>query len=142
MKTRKLWIGAAMLVLAVACNRNDRTTSGFPENQQAGNTITMTGCLQPAEQGIGGSASAEGVDRFVLANARMASPAAEPSAPASDSATPLYVVEGDSSELRRHVSHEVELTGRIDDSTDSSSPNARRFKAESIKDLASTCSPR
>jgi hypothetical protein len=133
-----------MLVLAVACNRSDRTASGFPQDQQAGNTITMTGCLQPAEQGIGGSASAEGVDRFVLANARMASPAAEPSAPATDSATPLYVVEGDTGELRRHVSHEVELTGRLDDSADANSPNpnARRFKAESIKDLAATCSPR
>lgn len=157
MNTRKLWMGAALLALTAACNRTDRQSSSVTgqdtaSGQQAGNSVTLTGCLQPGEQGLGGSPpgtgarTSEGVDQFQLANARMTASSTDSSrsssASTADASAPLYIVEGDTEELRRHVSHEVELMGRIEDTTDANSanPNARRFRAESIKDLSSTCS--
>jgi hypothetical protein len=53
MNTRTPWIGAVVLVLAAACNRDDaRTSSGAPEGDQA--SVKLTGCLQPGEQGLAG----------------------------------------------------------------------------------------
>jgi hypothetical protein len=78
MNRRTLWIGAAVLVLAAGCNTNDTQSSigsarDNDDDRQA--RITVTGCLQPAEQGLGSprpnsaSRSAEDVGRFVLTNA-------------------------------------------------------------------------
>jgi len=123
MKTGTLWIGAAVLVLAAGCNRNDRQTSSgsvLDRNNDRQAKITVTGCLQPGQQGLepnAASRSAEGVDRFVLANATpsSASPssgASQPSTSATAAIGPLYILDGKKDELRQHIGQQVEVTGK------------------------------
>jgi hypothetical protein len=157
MKTGTLWIGAAMLVLAAGCNRSERqTSSGSVLDRDSGRQarITVTGCLQPGEQGLASrepnaaSRSAEDVDRFILANATPAS--ASPSSDASTSATaatgPLYILEGKKDELRQHIGHQVEVTGQPEDnrspSSDPNQPNAQRLEVESVRMIAANCATR
>jgi hypothetical protein len=156
MKTGTFWIAAVVLVLAAGCNRNDRQTSSGSvldrNNDQA--RITVTGCLQPGEQGLepnAASRSAEGVDRFVLANATpsSASPSSEASQP-STSATaaigPLYILDGKKDELRQHIGQQVEVTGKPEDGVSSSSdpnqPNAQHLEVESVRMIAPNCATR
>jgi hypothetical protein len=146
MRTGTLWIGAAVLVLAAGCNRNDTTSSGAPGDVDRQASITLTGCLQPGEQGLASqepnaaARSAEGIDRFVLANAKT------PASPESiDSSGPLYILEGKTDELRQHVSHQVEVTGRVKDDDSASSPsstsgNSRRVEVDSVRMIAANCS--
>jgi hypothetical protein len=144
MNTRTLWIGAAVLVLAAGCNRNDSTSTGNPRNGDQAK-ITLTGCLQSGEQGLassepnGASRSGEGADRFVLANAM---PPGSPSAsPSTDSSGPLYVLEGKKDELRQHVGQQVEITGDQQDERDSSDSarGARHIEVDSVRMIAANC---
>lgn len=145
MNIRTLWIGAAVLVLAAGCNRNDRrTSSGLPQNDQA--KVTLTGCLQSGEQGLApsepssASRSAEGVDRFVLANA---APPAQPSASSTDSTGPLYILEGKNDELRQHVGQQVEITGEPKNtSSDANSASTRHIEVDSVRMIAANCASR
>ena len=156
MKTGTLWIGAAVLVLAAGCNRNDRQTSSgsvLDRNNDRQARITVTGCLQPGEQGLepnAASRSAEGVDRFVLANATpsSASPSSEASQPSTSTAAigPLYILDGKKDELRQHIGQQVEVTGKPEDGVPSSSdpnqPNAQHLEVESVRMIAVNCSIR
>ena len=147
MNTRTLWMGTVMLVLAAGCNRSITETSNPQDGDRQASTITLTGCLQPGEQGLAGepnaaSRSSEGVDQFVLANAKM--PGSEAGA-ASDSTNPLYILEGKNDELRQHVGQQVEVVGKPQDSSasasDSSQGNTRRVEVESVRMIAERCSP-
>ena len=160
MNTRTLWIGAAVLVLAAGCNRNDTRAgdgSVLDNDSDRQARITVTGCLQPGEQGLGSrepnaaSRSAEGVDRFMLTNATPAS--ASPSSDASQSSTsatastgPLYILEGKKDELRTHIGHQVEITGKPEDnrssSPDPNQPNAQRLEVDSVRMIAANCATR
>jgi hypothetical protein len=142
MNRRTLWIGAAVLVLAAGCNRNDtdrRTGSVLDNDRQA--RITVTGCLQAGEQGLGSrepnaaARSAEGVNRFVLANATQSSTSA------TGSTTPLYVLEGQANVLRTHVGQQVEVTGQTEGTypSDGNQPAAQRLQVESVKMVARRC---
>jgi hypothetical protein len=142
MNTRTLWIGAAVLVLAAGCNRSDRdarTGSVLDKERQA--KITVTGCLQAGEQGLGSrepnatARSAEGVNRFVLANATQSS------ASATGSTTPLYMLEGQANILRTHVGQQVEITGHPEETipTDGNQPSAQRLQVESVRMIAQRC---
>ena len=157
MKTGTLWIAAAVLVLAAGCNRNDRQTSSgsvLDRNNDRQARITVTGCLQPGEQGLEPSAasrSAEGVDRFVLANATpsSASPSSEasqPSTAATAAIGPLYILDGKKDELRQHIGQQVEVTGKPEDGVPSSSdpnqPNAQHLEVESVRMIAANCATR
>jgi hypothetical protein len=137
-------MGAVVLVLAAGCNRSDtRTGTGAPDadgDRQASN-ITLTGCLQSGEQGLASrepnaaARSGEGVDRFVLANAKMPGSATS----ANDATRPLYVLDGDEDELRQHVGQQVEVTGKPEDDADASQGNARRLEVESVRMIAMNC---
>jgi hypothetical protein len=146
MNTRTLWIGAAVLVLAAGCNRNDRTSAGNPRTGDQAK-ITLTGCLQSGEQGLASSEpnaasrSAEGVDRFVLANAMP--PGSPSAAPSPDSSGPLYILEGKKDELRQHVGQQVEITGdQQSDSSDPARANTRRIDVDSVRMIAANCASR
>ena len=160
MNTRTLWIAAAVLVLAAGCNRTDRRAGdgsvlGNDNDRQA--RITVTGCLQPGEQGLGSrepnaaSRSAEGVDRFMLTNATPASAspssdASQPSTSATAATGPLYILEGKTDELRTHVGQQVEITGKAEDtrasSPDPNQPNAQRLEVDSVRMIAANCATR
>jgi hypothetical protein len=145
MKIATLWIGAAALVLTVACNRNDTRTSNGPGGDRDQAKITLTGCLQSGEQGLASpepnssSRPAEGVDQFVLANAKMPGSAAS-----TDSTGSLYVLEGEKGELREHVGKQVEVVGEIKDDSaataDANPANVRRLDVDSVRAIAERCS--
>ena len=148
MNTRTLWMGAVVLVLAAGCNRSNTETSNPQDGDRQASTITLTGCLQPGEQGLASrepdaaSRSPEGVDQFVLANAKMPGSAA---GAANDSTNPLYILEGKNDELRQHVGQQVEVVGKPQDSSasvsDSSQSNTRRLDVESVRMIAANCAP-
>jgi hypothetical protein len=153
MNRRTLWIGAAVLVLAAGCNRDnrdERTGSVLDNDRQA--RITVTGCLQSAEQGLGSrepnaaARSAEGVNRFVLANATPASgspsaDASQPSTSATAATGPMYILEGRANELRTHVGQQVEITGepQESDAADAKQPTAQRLQVESVRMISQRC---
>ena len=116
-----VWIAAA--ALSAAC-------SGM--GQQA-RDITVTGCLQPGEQGLASPppsdapASPVNVDRFVLADSN------------TGSAAPLYILEGKKDELRQHLSQQVEVTGKLADSSTSTPSNPKRLDVDSVKVISPTC---
>lgn len=159
MNTRSLWIGAAVLVLAAGCDRNDRRAgdgSVLDNDNDRQARITVTGCLQPGEQGLGSrepnaaSRSAEDVDRFMLTNATPAaaspsSDASQPSTSAAASTGPLYILEGKKDELRSHLGQQVEITGKPDDrasTPDPNQPTAQRLEVDSVRMIAANCATR
>jgi hypothetical protein len=164
MNTRTLWIGATVLVLAAGCNRNDRRAgdgSVLDKDNDRQARITVTGCLQPGEQGLSrepnsASRSGEGVDRFMLTNATPAtqssspdasrSPSPSSSASATASTGPLYMLEGKTDELRTHIGQQVEVTGQPEDNgrdgANPNQPNAQRLEVESVRMIAQTCATR
>ena len=145
-------MAAAVLMLAAGCNRNDRQTSSgsvLDRNNDRQARITVTGCLQPGEQGLepnAASRSAEGVDGFVLANATPSSEASQPSTSATAAIGPLYILEGKKDELRQHIGQQVEVTGKPEDGVPSSSdpnqPNAQHLEVESVRMIAQNCATR
>jgi hypothetical protein len=116
MKTRNLWIAAA--ALSAACGMGARD-------------VTVTGCLQSGEQGLASPsdapASPENVNRFVLADT------------SSASAAPLYVLEGKKEELRQHLSQQIEVKGRLADTSTSTTSNPKRLDVNSVKVITETC---
>lgn len=147
MNTRTLWMGAVVLVLAAGCDRNDTRTSNASTDNDRQAKITLTGCLQAGEQGLASrepnaaSRSSEGVDQFVLANARMpGSPAdSSPSASSADSSGRLYILDGETGELRQHVGHQVEVIGEPKDNADANQANAQRLEVESVRMISERC---
>jgi hypothetical protein len=141
MNRRTLWIGAAVLVLAAGCNRNRDANTGSVLDNGRQARITVTGCLQAGEQGLGSrepnaaARSAEGVNRFVLANATQSASSA------TGSTTPLYVLEGQANVLRTHVGQQVEITGEPEDRypSDGNQPTAQRLQVESVRMIAKRC---
>jgi hypothetical protein len=129
-------ISIAVAALAV-------TFAGCNARSDNANKVTVAGCVQSAEQGLG-STDKKDIDKFMLTN--VASSAAAPAtAPApndqprsdqarsdqavsdqarSDAAAPAatapaasgtpYMLDGKTSELRDHLNQRVEITGRLD----------------------------
>ena len=116
--------------------------------ERSANTVTVSGCVQSAEQGIG-SKDKNDIDKFMLTNASLTSNGAAPSsAPGdqgrsrpsdqtgndrarSDAAAPAapapaapataantFMLDGKASELREHLNQQVEVTGRLDRDSD------------------------
>ena len=142
-------ISIAVAALAV-------TFGGCNARSDNANKVTVAGCVQSAEQGLG-STDKKDIDKFMLTN--VGSSAAAPStAPAtssstapndparsdpaardrarSDAAAPAasapaasgtpYMLDGKTSELRQHLNQQVEITGRLDDAKNSSSQTIDR----------------
>ena len=113
--------------------------------------ITVSGCLQSAEQGLGSrepnaaSRSAEGVNRFVLAPAGTARlhPRTHPRLQLIATG-PLYLLEGKREELRTRVGQQIEVTGKPADNdqsaNDPNEPDTQRLEVESVRMLAERCS--
>ena len=132
---------AALTVALSVGMKAQQPTSSSRTSQPTGN-VTVTGCLQGDSASAGAAATAPAgstsasANRFVLANAKIATGAggapaatagAEPPAsrPGTASSMPAagssYVLEGDSVELGKHLGHQVEVTGRIDSSASAGS---------------------
>jgi hypothetical protein len=138
MKTPNIVIGAALAVAlgSTAVAQQSSSTQSDRDNRQGRNTITVTGCLQPAQAGLAGGTAGGGAasstsrssdDRFILTNAMKSSGShSESSSPgaaagASASRGTTYALEGRTDDLRKHVNQQVEVTGRLASSTSGSS---------------------
>jgi hypothetical protein len=155
-------ISIAVAALAV-------TFAGCNARSDNANTVTVAGCVQSAEQGLG-STEKKDIDTFMLTNvaSSAAAPAAAPapndqprSDPArsdqarSDAAAPAatapatsgtpYMLDGKTSELRDHLNQRVEITGRLDNDarTSSSQTIDRRpeLHVDSVRAIAGNCNP-
>jgi predicted small secreted protein len=147
---------AALAIVLAGCNARPGSA----------NKVTVAGCVQSAEQGLA-AGDAKDINKFMLTNA--AASGAEAPAPASapapapgdqarsdqarsDPAAPpaaapttastLYMLDGKASELRPHLNHQVEITGRLDEAKDSSSATIDRrpeLHVDSVRMIAATC---
>jgi hypothetical protein len=145
---------AALAVVCAGCNRPG-------SDQSAANTVTVTGCVQSAEQGLGSPSGDSKPDKFMLTNASLSSSgaaAATPSdapksdAPRSDAGPApeaaasgtMYMLDGKTDELRAALNQQVEITGQIDANTvrdpSAASPEPRQeLNVESVRTVAPTC---
>jgi hypothetical protein len=197
---RNVWIGGvAALALAWTAGVGAQTTAspGTSANQAGQGTVTVVGCLKPAEAmggatgtsgstATGTSSTAGSSDRFMLTNARTGSAssaqtgtsgtttagtttagttagttstASRPETASGSMAS--YTLDGNASELRPHLNHQVEITGRLASagtaggSTSTASPTtstgtattagagqtsaAQTLRVESVRMIAATC---
>src|SRR6185503_8911208 len=122
--------------------QNTVTVTGCLQSAGASGGSTATGTAGTTTAGT--SSTAGGSDRFMLANARMGSGASSRTGTSGTTATgstagtstasaagttagatagsargagSSYTLDGNASELRRHVNHQVEITGRLDSSS-------------------------
>ena len=131
------------------------------EKQAKDQNVTVTGCIKNGPQspsspaGTSGSstsaaatsgsdamasASRSGADQFVLTNIT--------GAPATLSGMDRVALSGKDSDLKKHVGHKVEITGKLEKPGTSPSPSStagtsgspETVKVSSIKMLAETCS--
>jgi len=147
---------AALAVAFAGCNA--RTGA-----ERSANTVTVTGCVQSAEQGLGPNDKKD-VDRFMLTNANVAPTAGAASAaapndraardqPRSDASAPpvtspsatAFTLDGKASELRQHLNHQVEITGRLEDtnakSSSSATPDHQELRVDAVRMIAASCNP-
>ena len=112
-----------------------------PAAQAAGQTITITGCLKEEKDVPGlkpNVAERAGVtEDYILTNVKMAAS----STVSGLALAPRYEIEGiDKSDLKKHVNHQVELTGTITQPTPEGNDETADFLGTGIKMLSATCS--
>jgi hypothetical protein len=176
---RQMWI-VAFVVVAFTGATLAAQTSGTPSSQSSSGTITLTGCLQKGSasggttgtSGTGSTSSTSGTSssssssggQFVLTNAQMGSGsssrsstsgttgAGSPSSSASSGSR--YILDGQESELTKHVGEKVEITGTLASGSSSSpssststsssssmpSSSGQHVKVQSVTTVASSCS--
>jgi hypothetical protein len=143
-KATIIGVGMAIaVVFGVELAAQSSQTPSATQSTASAQTITVTGCLQRADQTPGatgtagstaGGATASGraaADRFVLQNASIgkgassgatSSTAQPPTSTAGTAgmAKPSYALEGHESDLRPHAGHQVEITGTLESASSSS----------------------
>lgn len=136
------------------------TLSGVASAQQSLSTTTVTvrGCLQsdPNNNGVGTT------ERFLLRYATIgigqtSGDSIEGADPRAGATSTSYVLDGSATEFRQNVNRQVEITGRFETRTDSSSErpdildglgesstsssrSGPRLHVDSMRTVASTCS--
>src|SRR5215204_3731132 len=146
----RVWM-STLVAAALGIAAHAQTTAA-PQTQSAradAQTITVTGCVERADQVATSGAAATTVDSlsFVLTHATKGGTADAPSATVgtSGSAKPapgsMYRLDGDVPTLNPHVGHKVEVSGTLaapgaaaPAATDPPSPeNAPKIKISSVK---------
>ena len=148
-------IPIAVAALAVAVGGCNARTGA----DRSANTVTVTGCVQSAEQGLG-SNDKKDIDQFMLTNANAAPSAGAASSPSdraardqarSDASAPpvtspsatAYRLDGKASELRQHLNHQVEITGRLEDTnakgSSSATPDRQELRVDAVRMIAASC---
>jgi hypothetical protein len=156
LKSYRILLSAA---LALGCTGalGAQTPTSKETNQTIPGEITITGCVERADEVAGNSAAAATVDSltFMLIHASKGT-AAEAPVPTGTSGTSdpkaaakgsMYRLEGDVATLNPQVGHKVELSGMLlaptattSDGSDSASPaNAPRMKVSRVKMISETC---
>jgi hypothetical protein len=132
-------VAGALTVNAQAPQNPPQTTATQQQPDISTQTITITGCVKP-ESAVPGH-KPNPVERigvsedYILTNVKMA-PASTVSAMGLST---MYEIEGvPGSELKKHINHQIELTGRVaaDREVNDESPD---FHATTMKMIAATC---
>ena len=164
MNTRHIWMTAAVMAFVFTVGVAAQSTSSSATRIQQHRDITLTGCLQAAEESRSGptgsarpgaapgtsqrtssrSASPAIPERFILTNATggSASAATSDSSEAAGVRGSTYTLEGRTAELRSHVNHRIEVTGQILSSSGSSlssGGSSARLNVQSVRMIAVTC---
>jgi hypothetical protein len=123
--------------------------SNPPAQASSSKAITISGCVQRAEQGPTGTSGTAGATRdsseskFLLTSAAASTSAtAGTSGSNADAAiAPSYRLDADDAKLTPHVGHKVEIAGTVDQpsSASTSSTSAPKLKVETIKMIAASC---
>lgn len=146
-----------MMSLAFACAsvlRLDAQTPAGAQSRTSPGKISVTGCVERADQMSAPSAPGTTVDSlsFVLIHATKAGAAGRPDAVSTTGTTrdaekgSTYRLNADVSKLNPHVGHKVEVTGSldaapaVDASVDpTSAANAPKLTVDTVKMLSETC---
>lgn len=122
-----------------------RTPPPSADRQQpasaAGQVLTITGCLKEEKDVPGlkpNVAERAGMgEDYILTNVKMSSS----SKVSGIALASRYEVDGPSSdELKKHVNHQIEVTGTITQPTTTATDDTPDFKATAVKMVAATCS--
>jgi hypothetical protein len=144
---------STVVALGCAAALHAQTPTSQESNRAIPGEITITGCVERADQVAGNTTAATTVDSltFMLIHAD-AGPADETKAVGTSGTNPVargnsYRLEADVATLNPHVGHKVEVTGTVEapaaptaEGADPSSPAAAsRLKVDHIKMVAETC---
>lgn len=153
----RIWSGASLAIaLGTTVGLMAQTSqSSQPSQSTSAKAITVTGCVNRAQQsptgtsGTAGAAAAAGEIKFVLTNASIsASGTAATSGTTTPQSTAIaseYRLDADDAKLTPHVGHKVEITGTAEQATGTTQPpaastaNAPKLKVENVKMIATTC---
>jgi hypothetical protein len=155
MMRKRIWsatCGAIALGLAVGLAAQQPPDSQPPAKSPSAKTVTVTGCIQQAQQSPTGTAGTAGATRsanetkFLLTSAALSptSTAATP-APAATAVASEYRLDADDAKLTPHVGHKVEIAGTVEPASSTtqapaaSAANAPKLKVDTVKMLAATC---
>ncbi len=145
MRTRIIAIGVLVGASAFVVNAQQPKPGDTTQRATAAvtnQTITIAGCLKE-EKDVPGRrpnvAERAGVtEDYILTNVKMA----QSSAVQGIGVGPLYEIEGIAeAELKKHLNHQVEITGRITQTSTGATPadDVPDFQATSLKMVAATC---
>ena len=145
---------AVLLIASAAALHAQNTTTSNQTNRNATGSVTVTGCVERADQVAGNANIGTTVDSlsFMLIKATKGTAAeARPTATngqrenAAEKGA-MYRLNGETSKLNPHVGHRVEVTGTLDSgpapaaaATDSTQAYTPSLKVESIKMVSDTC---
>ena len=134
-----------------------------PAQSMSAKSITVSGCLQRAEQaptgtsgaaasGAAGATRSASETKFVLTNAAMSKSGTTGTAgttpPSTAAVASEYRLDADDAKVTPHVGHKVEITGTVDAAPSTTQPpaapaasaaNAPKLKVDSVKMVAATC---
>ena len=127
-------------VTVTGCIQNGTQSPSSPTGTSGSSTSAGAATLGSDAMGSATSASRSSADQFVLTNIT--------GAPASLSGMDRVELSGKDSDLKKHVGHKVEITGKLEkpstspssSSTAGTSGSPETVKVSSIKMLAETCS--
>jgi hypothetical protein len=152
-KTCSILTGTA-LALACAAALHAQTPTSQQSNRSTPATVTLTGCVERADEVAGSGTAAATVDSlsFVLIRAEAPDAATTPKGTSGTNATePIsdhntYRLSADVKSLNPHVGHKVEITGSViapamsANAADSSpASHAPTLKVDNLKMISPTC---
>ena len=137
-----LWLAAA--ALAAQTQTTAASAQQQPSTAKAPQKITITGCVERADQMRGADTVGTTTDsmHFVLVTIPTTE-AVGTSGAARPSMDKGYRLDADEKQLNPHVGHKVEITGAVDEPAATtgaaSSINGPMVKVQSVKMLSETC---
>jgi hypothetical protein len=152
MKSWRIVMSTA-LVSACAIGLHAQTPAGTQSQAAGAGKITLTGCVERADQMTPSGTAATTVDSlsFVLINATKGTADAQAETVGTSGAKnaprmSMYRLDAEVSKLNPHVGHKVEVTGALDAAAASgpvsdppAAEHAPKLKVETVKMLSETC---